>query len=63
MPLFSENVKQSLSEESEEKNPKLTTQELVERGYRRFGKMYFRPICKDCHECQSIKIDVANYLP
>lgn len=38
-----------------------TTQELVERGYRRFGKMYFRPICADCQECQSIKIDVENY--
>jgi len=37
------------------------SQELIERGYRRFGKMYFRPICEDCHECQSIKIDVANY--
>lgn len=37
------------------------TQELVERGYRRFGKMYFRPICSTCHECQSIKIDVDNY--
>lgn len=38
-----------------------TTQELIERGYRRFGKMYFRPICETCNECQSIKIDVANY--
>ena len=36
-------------------------QELIERGYRRFGKMYFRPICGDCNECQSIKIDVDNY--
>lgn len=36
-------------------------QELVERGFRRFGKMYFRPICAECHECQSIKIDVENY--
>jgi len=36
-------------------------QELIERGYRRFGKMYFRPICPDCNECQSIKIDVTNY--
>ena len=36
-------------------------QELIERGYRRFGKMYFRPICTDCNECQSIKIDVENY--
>ena len=34
---------------------------LVQRGWRRFGKMFFRPICADCHECQSIKIDVKNY--
>jgi len=35
--------------------------EFVERGFRRFGKMYFRPICEGCNECQSIKIDVENY--
>lgn len=34
---------------------------LVQRGWRRFGKMFFRPICPDCHECQSVKIDVKNY--
>ncbi|MCX6052571.1 MAG: arginyltransferase [Campylobacterales bacterium] len=37
------------------------TQNLVERGFRRFGKMYFRPICSDCNACQSIKIDVENF--
>ena len=37
------------------------TQELIERGYRRFGRMYFRPICEGCQECKSIKIDVDNY--
>ncbi len=36
-------------------------QELIERGYRRFGKMYFRPICSTCSECKSIKIDVENF--
>ncbi len=36
-------------------------QDYIERGYRRFGKMYFRPICETCHECQSIKIDVENF--
>ena len=36
-------------------------QELIERGYRRFGKMYFRPICVACDECKSIKIDVDNF--
>ncbi len=34
---------------------------LVRRGWRRFGKMFFRPICSDCTECQSLKIDVNNY--
>ncbi|MFT5836253.1 MAG: arginyl-tRNA--protein-N-Asp/Glu arginylyltransferase [Sulfurimonas sp.] len=36
-------------------------QELIERGYRRFGKMYFRPVCSHCNECKSIKIDVKNF--
>ena len=36
-------------------------QELIERGFRRFGKMYFRPICTECDKCQSIKIDVDNF--
>ena len=35
--------------------------ELIERGYRRFGKMFFRPMCHSCNECQSIKIDVDNF--
>ncbi len=39
----------------------LQCQEMIERGFRRFGKMYFRPICGDCSECQSIKIDVDNF--
>ena len=39
----------------------LTCQDYIERGYRRFGKMYFRPICESCNECQSIKIDVKNF--
>ena len=34
---------------------------LTERGWRRFGRMFFRPICPDCDECKSIKIDVKNY--
>ena len=34
---------------------------LVQRGWRRFGKMFFRPICSDCNECQSVKIDAVNY--
>ena len=40
---------------------KTQCQEFIQRGYRRFGKMYFRPICSTCNECQSIKIDVDNF--
>jgi len=39
----------------------LQCQEMIERGYRRFGKMYFKPLCSGCDECKSIKIDVKNY--
>ncbi|WP_345993438.1 arginyltransferase [Sulfurimonas sp. HSL-1716] len=34
---------------------------LTQRGWRRFGKMFFRPICEGCSECQSVKIDAQNY--
>jgi len=34
---------------------------LLERGWRRFGKMSFVPECVDCNECMSIRIDVKNY--
>ena len=35
---------------------------LILRGWRRFGSMYFRPICQDCRACESIKIDVDRYV-
>lgn len=34
---------------------------LIKRGWRRFGGMFFRPICSVCNSCESIRIDVANY--
>lgn len=34
---------------------------LIERGWRRFGSMFFRPICPHCNACESVKIDVPNY--
>ncbi len=34
---------------------------VVHRGWRRFGKYYFHPICQGCTECKSIRIDVDNY--
>ena len=34
---------------------------LIERGWRRFGNMFFRPICSECQACESFKIDVKNF--
>jgi arginine-tRNA-protein transferase len=34
---------------------------LIERGWRRFGNMFFRPVCAECTSCESFKIDVKNY--
>ncbi|WP_200762993.1 arginyltransferase [Nitrosophilus alvini] len=34
---------------------------LIARGWRRFGYSYFHPICKDCNECKSLRIDVRNF--
>lgn len=36
-------------------------QELVERGWRRFGNYYSRPQCEKCQSCLSLRIDVKNY--
>ena len=36
-------------------------QNMLERGWRRFGRMHFVPECKFCNKCVSMRIDVANY--
>ena len=36
-------------------------QAMLERGWRRFGKMHFVPECTGCTKCISMRIDVANY--
>jgi len=37
------------------------TEHLVERGWRRFGPEYFRPICKGCEECVSLRVAVRDF--
>jgi arginyl-tRNA--protein-N-Asp/Glu arginylyltransferase len=34
---------------------------LLESGYRHFGYHYFRPLCRDCHQCIPIRIGLENY--
>lgn len=59
---YLENKKQTTHYKLIQNCSKESSQELIERGFRRFGKMYFRPICAECNECQSIKIDAQNYI-
>jgi arginine-tRNA-protein transferase len=36
---------------------------LLERGWRRFGAQYFRPVCGGCMACVSLRIPVATFQP
>lgn len=34
---------------------------LLERGWRRFGRTLFRPVCAACQECRSLRIDLQSF--
>jgi arginine-tRNA-protein transferase len=36
---------------------------LLERGWRRFGPVYFRPVCVGCSECISVRVPVEAFQP
>lgn len=36
---------------------------LANRGWRRFGMGYFRPVCPECDKCESIRISVPEFKP
>lgn len=38
------------------------SQRLIE-GWRRFGRAWFRPVCRHCRECQSIRVPIASFEP
>jgi arginine-tRNA-protein transferase len=38
-------------------------QELLRRGWRRFGRDFFRPTCPACTKCRSIRIVVDRFKP
>jgi arginine-tRNA-protein transferase len=58
---YLDNLEQTMHYKIIENCSKNKCQEFIHRGFRRFGKMYFRPICTACDECKSIKIDVKNF--
>lgn len=36
---------------------------LLERGWRRFGPVYFRPVCGGCDACVSVRVPTQGFLP
>jgi arginyl-tRNA--protein-N-Asp/Glu arginylyltransferase len=41
----------------------LELEKLLERGWRRFGPVYFRPVCPSCSECVSVRVPVKTFEP
>ena len=40
-----------------------TYQQMLDRGWRRFGRVFFRHACAPCEECRSLRVDVAEFAP
>lgn len=38
-------------------------EQLLERGWRRFGRTLFRPQCPNCRECVGLRINIAEFRP
>jgi leucyl-tRNA---protein transferase len=36
---------------------------MLERGWRRFGRVFFRPACSGCGECRSLRVEVDHFRP
>lgn len=46
--------------------PELTPKDyegLMLRGYRKFGPLVFRPVCRGCRECRPLRVRVADFRP
>jgi leucyl-tRNA---protein transferase len=38
-------------------------EDLMNAGYRKFGAVFFKPVCKACQQCQSLRVDAAAFKP
>jgi arginine-tRNA-protein transferase len=38
-------------------------EDLLARGYRRFGRQLFRPACRQCQQCVSLRVLVQEFSP
>lgn len=43
--------------------PPATYEKLLQRGWRRFGATFFRPACRGCEQCLSLRLDVEDFEP
>jgi arginine-tRNA-protein transferase len=39
------------------------TEALLVRGWRRFGPLYFRPLCAACDACVSLRVPASSFTP
>ena len=38
-------------------------QDHLKRGWRRFGRAFFHPVCKSCQRCLSLRVPVSTFHP
>ena len=38
-------------------------EQLLSRGWRRFGRTLFRPVCAACRECRSLRVCLPDFIP
>ena len=43
--------------------PETRYEQLLSRGWRRFGRTLFRPVCAECHECRSLRVCIPEFTP
>lgn len=36
---------------------------MLERGWRRFGPVYFRPACERCSQCETLRVPTMTFAP
>jgi arginine-tRNA-protein transferase len=60
---YLENHKVRMSYKYVEQANKTFTTAVIQRGWRRFGKYYFHPICHGCDACKSVRINVNQFKP
>jgi arginine-tRNA-protein transferase len=59
--VYQENKKMKMEYKYIKNSPLNLNTKLVQRGWRRFGNYFSRPVCRSCKDCISVKIDVENF--